>query len=214
MTEVETAIAEIQPELTVIERDPAIKVAGLFTLSDAKGPFDAYDVEIRVFYGYPLREPKVFERGGRIPKLIDRHVNKGDGSCCITVWEHWLAVYDDNSFAAFLACPMREYFLAQTLYKSPGEWTFGEREHFGKGLLEAYAEALSVVEDPAEIELYLQALTKERPKPNKLCPCGSGLLLKDCHYQKVVSLHRKISSCVSEANETSSGRTYTFLTNA
>lgn len=149
LDEVKAAVAFEQPKLEVAENGKNIVVSGTYLLLesgavvDPAGPIASFDVEITVPPDYPRSEPEVFEIGERIPRCADRHINPG-GSCCVTVWEHWLATAADTSFAGFLSAPLYEYFLSQYWFEQSGEWAFGERQHGAKGLQAAYADALAI----------------------------------------------------------------------
>jgi hypothetical protein len=140
---------------------------------------------------YPDVEPKVLEVGGRIPRLPDRHIDP-DGDCCVTVWEHWLACANDHSYAAFLNGPLNEFFLGPYSYETTGKWPFGERPHGIRGLEEAYAEALGVVNKKRDLIYHLRLLSLDWPKGHWLCPCGSGVRLRYCHRDDLMALHQKV----------------------
>lgn len=175
-----------------------IHVDGIYLLNDSdrgathEGPIAEYKIKLIVSSGYPRVEPKLFEVGGKIPKEPDRHVNPGDGSCCVTVWEHWLACHEDNSFSAFMDGPIHEYFLVQYLFDQTGEWRFGERAHFLEGMEEAYADALSGNVPIVDIRHCLSLLSQECLKGHWSCPCGSGRKLRDCHRKELLELKERI----------------------
>lgn len=195
--EVEAAIAFDQPGLRAAWEAPDIVVQGKFLLLDdgkafnPAGPISEFDVKIVVNHRYPDLEPKVFETGGRIPRCIDRHINS-DGDCCVTVWEEWLVRTDDTSFSAFLNGPVREFFLAQYWFERTGRWPFGERPHGEEGLLEAYADVLGIPNKKKDIIYYLKQLARPRPRGHWPCPCGSGELLRRCHWEKLIELHERV----------------------
>jgi hypothetical protein len=197
LEEVKSAIAFDQPKLKAEQRGSDIVIRGSYLLfedgviANPAGPISEFGVEIVAPSGFPYLEPKVFETGGRIPRSADRHVNH-DGDCCVTVWEHWLVCAPDRSFATFLNGPVREYFLAQYWYEKTGKWPFGERAHGHDGLQEAYAEALGTANKKEGLTYRLRLLSKEWPKGHWLCPCGSGKLLRHCHRDELMALHKRI----------------------
>ena len=186
-----------QPELYAVQEGREIVVRGKYQLHERVAtpgtapPICRYDVHIRLVTDFPKTEPRVFEVGGRIPREIDRHVS-WDGTCCLTVWEVWLATAPDVSFEAFLTGPAYEFFLSQFYYEINGEWPFGEWSHFQKGFEEACAEVLGLPDEENQLYAYLEVLSKQRPKGHWSCPCGSGKRLRDCHREGVMALHEKI----------------------
>ena len=197
LEEVKDAIAFDQPRLGVVQCDSDILVRGQYllfengTIANPAGPISEFDIEMVLSERFPSREPQVFEVGGRIPRVADRHVNE-DGDCCITVWENWLVCADDHSFAAFMAGPVNEFFLGQYWFEKTGKWPFGERAHGTKGLEEAYADALSIPNKKKDLIYHLRLLSKDWPKGHWLCPCGSGKLLRHCHRDEMMALHRRV----------------------
>lgn len=191
LTSVRAAIEELQPGLKIVQTEPQIVISGVYLLTGPEGPFDQFHARILVGYGYPNTEPALYETGGRIPVAIDRHVNT-DGTCCVTVWEEWLANADSTSFRSFLQGPIHEFFLSQWWFERTKKWRFGERAHGKEGLLAAYAEALSVGAQPKILFAYLRILLKAWPKGHYMCPCGSAAEIRDCHGEVLTELHRRI----------------------
>lgn len=197
LEEVKAAIAFDQPKLSAVRHGPNIVVRGNYLLfengaiANPAGPISEFDIEIVLSDGYPIREPKVFEVGGRIPRSSDHHVND-EGDCCVTVWENWLVCAKDHSFAAFMNGPLNEFFLGQYWFEQTGKWPFGERSHGQKGLEEAYADALGIPNKKKDLIYHLRLLSRDWPKGHWLCPCGSGKPLRHCHSDELMALHERV----------------------
>ncbi|MAC78367.1 MAG: hypothetical protein CML66_09910 [Rhodobacteraceae bacterium] len=191
-SEVRDAAAKHQPELTVSRTDSLIILEGLFVVSGPAGPFDSYQIMAGITRGFPGEEPVVFEEGGRIPRIADRHVFPDHGNCCLGVWEEWLLTARDHQFETFLTGPMHDYFVSQTYYEVHGEWPFGERSHGRRGVLEAYSDLLGITSDEKAIADYLWQLSRKTIKGHALCPCGSGRRLRNCHRDDLEHLRQKI----------------------
>ena len=73
-SDVQQAVDHHQPELTVSRTDSFIILKGLFAVSGPDGPFDSYQIQARITASFPMEEPEVFEMGGRITRIADRHV--------------------------------------------------------------------------------------------------------------------------------------------
>lgn len=189
-----------QPQLTAAYDGRKIVIRGIYLLfepdaiTNPAGPIAEYELKIILPSTYPQQEPKVFEVGGRIPWIRDRHVNS-DGDCCITVWENWLVCASDHSFSAFMNGPLAKYFFGQHHYEQIGTWPLGERPHGDRGYIEACADALglSIEKVDEQTILYcLKLLSQSWPKGHWKCPCGSGEILRRCHREDLWVLHEKI----------------------
>ena len=197
LCEVEDAINLNQPRLRVEKNVQSFLVRGTFLVFEAEavcnpaGPLTRFEIEIIIPDRFPHFEPRLFEIGGRIPRKLCRHIN-GSGSCCVAVWEHWLIEADDISIAGYLNGPVNEFFLGQYYYENKGEWPFGEHSHGREGLIEAYSGLLRVPPREQNIVNYLRTLAQEGPRGHRLCPCGSGEKLRDCHYKLMIKLHKSI----------------------
>ncbi len=204
-SEVQQAVAKHQPELSVARIDRFIVLEGPFLVYGKDGPsntlngvFDSYQIKAGIPAGFPEKEPVVFEEGGRIPRISDRHVFPKDGSCCLGVWEEWLLTAPDHRFASFLTGPMHDYFVSQTYYEAHGVWPFGERSHGKLGVLEAYGDLLGIALNETTIAEYLKLLSRQTIKGHTLCPCGSGLRLRKCHLEDLYQLRQKISPTIAK----------------
>lgn len=195
---VQQAVDHHQPELTVSRTDSFIILKGLFAVSGPDGPFDSYQIQARIAASFPVEEPEVFEMGGRIPRIADRHVFPDCGNCCLGVWEEWLLTASDHRFETFLTGPMHDYFVSQTYFEFNGVWPFGERSHGMLGVLESYADLLGVGPDAKIIADYLNLLSRREIKGHAFCPCGSGKRLRQCHSDDLRRLSRKIPSFMAK----------------
>lgn len=203
LEEVKAAIAFDQPKLRALAADQKIHIEGVYlvfekdVISAPDGPLAEFDIRMELPDLYPRREPKVFEVGGRIPREPERHINP-DGDCCVTVWENWLVTANDHSLGSFLRGPLNEYFLGQLWFEKTGRWPFGERAHGTPGLEEAYADALGIANKREDLLYYLRLLSQDWPKGHWWCPCKSGKLLRYCHHQRLLDIHRRIRPVMAQ----------------
>jgi len=196
-SEIQQAVDRHQPELAVSRTGSLFVLEGLFVVSGPDGPFDFYQVQVRTTAGFPEEEPTVFEEGGRIPRIADRHVSPEGGNCCLGVWEEWLLTTPDHRFEAFLNGLMHDYFVSQTYFDVNGDWPFGEKSHGIPGLLESYADILGIAPDAEIIAHYLRLLSRPQIKGHVTCPCGSGKRLRKCHGNDLRGLASKIPNGVA-----------------
>lgn len=204
-SEVQKAVAHHQPELSVSRTERLIVLEGQFLACGPDGPvdtpdgvFDSYKIQAGVTAGFPVEEPVVFEIGGRIPRIADRHVFPEDGNCCLGVWEEWILTAPNHRFETFLTGPMHDYFVSQTHFEVNGSWPYGERSHGVLGVLESYADLLGVSPDAKVIADYLHLLSRQKIKGHALCPCGSGKRLRDCHSDDLRRLSQRIPSFMAK----------------
>ncbi|MER8954544.1 hypothetical protein NKH98_17750 [Mesorhizobium sp. M0833] len=197
MEEVKAAIAFDQPKLRASVDGQTILVEGAYlvfeqdVIAAPDGAIAEFQIRMELRVVYPRHEPKVFEVGGRIPRIPDRHINP-DGDCCITVWENWLVTANDHSFRSFLGGPINEYFLGQFWFERTGKWPFGEREHGTPGLEEAYSDALGIANRRKSLLYHVRLLTQHWPKGHWPCPCGGGLRLRHCHRHDLMTMHQRV----------------------
>ena len=191
-SEIEGYLAETQPGMRVqVDETGLLFVVGSYGIPGVDPAHARYAIQILIPQDYPDDVPKVCEVGGRIPRSPERHVND-DGTACLMVPEEWLALSEDTSFSAFMAGPVRNFFIGQSLVELGQPWPHGERSHGKAGVLEAFSELFGVNEESA-MHCYLTYLQKPTIKGHWPCPCGSGEPLRRCHLEQIRGLQIKIS---------------------
>ena len=193
MSEIQAFVETHQSELVVSTLNGFVVLDGKLTITGPKGPFDVYQIYMGVPANFPLSEPVVFETGGRVPRIADRHVFVDGKNCCLGVWEEWLLTPGDHSFSGFMRGPLNDYFMSQSWYEVHTEWPFGQRSHGKLGILEAYCSLLEIDLHLQSALSYLNLLARKQIKGHQLCPCGSGQRLRSCHSEKVHGLQNRIS---------------------
>jgi len=122
LSEVQEYLSAQQPELVAKQLEDFVEVTGKLLVVDEQGALDSFSICMEVPNDYPESNPLVWESGGRIPRVADRHIFWSYGNCCLGVWEAWLAKKPDPSFAAFMDGPMADYFLGQSLVDLGYDW--------------------------------------------------------------------------------------------
>lgn len=181
------------PTLHLFLSGPSAEIRGTYPLRDeAGGVLDEYTVSIELRAGYPKTLPVVRETAGRIPHTLHRHVVRPEGTCCVVLpdarWEEWPV---GAPFSAYLAGPLRNYFLGQSIVEQGGEWPFGEWAHGNQARLDYY-KALFETESDAGVRRYLEVIGWPHAKGRVGCPCGSGRRLRKCCHSKVHDLRSKL----------------------
>jgi hypothetical protein len=198
LDEVRDAIAADQPDLRLLVENGRVALRGTFVLHDTEGVLDRYQIEIRFPDQYPDDLPAVEEIGGRIPRVLDRHLVGADGKACLLVPEEWFVLSENRSFIAFLNGPIKNFFLGQFLVEGGKPWPFGERSHGLQGLLESYGELIGI-DDPTKVGPYLDCLRRGRIKGHWDCPCGSKRRIRDCHQEQLQLLSQRIPPKVAHS---------------
>lgn len=124
------------------------------------------------------------------PKLpagnLARHI-MSDGTACLGVGaeikRRWRP---ENGLVGFFHDFVSPFLAWQVYYEANGHAPpTGQRAHFGKGILEFYAEDLGLP-DLSGVSDFMKLLAKQdRPKGHLTCPCGSGKKLRDCHGELI-----------------------------
>jgi hypothetical protein len=161
---------------------------------------DRYLIEIELPNDYPKGVPVVREKGGRIPRIIDRHIYENDGTCCLFVLdEQWKHYPEGATLVEFINGPVYQYFLSQSYFELTGKWLFGERGHGIVGILEYYSEELGT-NDPKFILGFLDYLSLKVVKGHWDCFCGSGKRLRHCLFSKLLEMRGKIPPLIAQSS--------------
>lgn len=173
------------------EKDPDVR--GTFEVKGEGGSvLDTFLVRIEIPQDYPRELPVVWEIGGRIPCLTDRHIESDGKACVLLPDDRWQTFPIGASFSAYLRGPLHSFFLSQIAFELTGEWPFGEWGHGGLGIVQFYQEALGT-QDLLTIALFLESLTKGAFEPFRPCPCGSNNRLGACCRKKWLFLRQKVA---------------------
>lgn len=154
---------------------------------------DDYELEIIVPDNFPYSLPKVVEKGGKIPKNVEFHINLDNTLCVASP----LRASIDLSTSPDLSAYAEKYlvpFLYAASYKLRfgGDFVFGELEHGETGIIKDYMDLLGVKE-PRKILPTLEMLSiKKRVANKKKCPCGCSRRLGACEFRiKINELRNK-----------------------
>jgi hypothetical protein len=187
------------PALIVQIENQVVYIRGTLPVLDLTTgeEIDRYLIEIEFPADYPKAIPIVTEKGGRIPKIIDRHIFPSDGTCCLFVRdEQWRYHPEGTTILEFINGPVYQYFLSQSYFELTGKWLFGERRHGILGILEYYSEELET-KDLKFILGFLDYLSKKVVKGHWDCFCGSGKRLRHCHISKLLEMRDRIPRLVA-----------------
>ncbi len=198
LKETKDVICFDQPDLVAAIVNSKIKINGVYHVMPREqnnrggGSLADYIIEIELDIRFPDYAPVVRELGGSIPKTGEYHINQ-DGSCCLEVWETWLAKSKDKSVQSFFERPLRNFFLSQLYKREKGTFPFGEHQHGSPGILNGYAEVLECEPDKNVVLYNLKMLLHQPPRGHWQCPCGSGQKIRDCCRDRLSELSDRIS---------------------
>jgi hypothetical protein len=153
-----------------------------------------YRVSILFPYRYPKHIPALFCNDPKLPiGNIDRHIMP-DGNTCLGVhadiMARWVKSSNIVSFLENFVAPFLVWQAYYDVHQCPPSW--GERAHFGQGIIEYYSELLNLEHPEIVIEFMKLLARKNRPKGHELCPCGSGNRLRNCHCQLLYKTREKL----------------------
>jgi hypothetical protein len=153
----------------------------------------AYSVSIELSPRYPRAVPIVRCDPREVELSRDRHVNERSGEACLCVRSelrlHWPA---GSTIAQFIQRLVMPFLDGQFYYDTHGHWpSERQRSHGIPGIMEAYRDFCARLgnNSPETIERLMRLLArKNHPKGHELCPCGSGIRLRNCHANAVREL--------------------------
>lgn len=183
--------------INVVGKD--IIVEGSFPVFVDGKILDRYLIRIVLTNGYSRFLPSVYETGGRIPKIRDRHFFPKTDEACVYLKDEWGWISSRYpTLIDFIKGPVNDFFIWQACYDYYGEDRLGGWEHGGKGRLEFYQQKLKTT-DVEMIKLCLLHLSKEKYKPNLGCFCGSGKKVYQCHKALIIALRSRIPPSVAKS---------------
>ncbi len=186
-------ITETYPDLRITRVGKIVEIIGSLPITEKAVAIDRFQIRIEVDPSYPNKMPRVFEVGGRIPKVASRHISPPTGEACVCLKDQWgwlIAKYP--KVLAFIEGPVNDFFLWQLCYDEFGEDRLGGWAHGSKGRLEFYKELLKT-DDLNIIKTCLLHLSEPKYKANWICYCGSGKKVCQCHKVVIINLRSKIS---------------------
>lgn len=196
-------VANLQGDLKATVDAGEVLLSGAFIASGGGNAIDAYWIEARFSDSFPSAEPKVFEVGGRVPRIADRHVYESSGRCCTCVWEEWILGEPPHTLESFMQGPVNDYFVSQLHFEQTGIWPYGERSHGSVGVFEACCDLLGITRDVFEHDIrtcinLLFYLAEPGLKGHRPCPCGSGDKFRSCHRTDLENLARRVTPSMAK----------------
>jgi len=166
-----------------------------------------HKIKIVLMDDYPKSIPQIWETGGKIPRIPDRHINPTDGSLCLGVSEDLYIKYKGNfNIKDFLEGPTYSFFVGNALIEKGESWPHGEWDHALSGILQYYLQFFETDSSWVVIQLLMQTM---RPLHNKnLCACNSGKTVGNCHGKVLRKLQRYVPKDLVQKNLTALIKNY------
>ncbi|WP_375562720.1 hypothetical protein ACE193_09360 [Bernardetia sp. OM2101] len=159
------------------------------------GNEDKYFIKIDIT-NFPTSFPRVWETNERIPRKVDRHINKDDTLCFTTqVYIEILLATQVKSLVDFAEIILIPYLQNNSYFEINKEYKFGEFSHnYISAIIDSLKEILNIERIDVITRLVFLASKNFKIRPNDKCFCGSNLKIKICkNHLKGFKDLRKIS---------------------
>lgn len=148
---------------------------------------DIFNVEINIPLNYPDKLPIAKEVKNQIPTFF--HKNKDNTLCLETPIELRILFNEQPSLLGFIDNCLIPYLAAVQYWERKGKMPFGERKHFGEGILQSYRKLFGV-KDELTIFILLGLLANGDLSIRQKCFCGSSKRFGGCHKKKLKKIRR------------------------
>lgn len=152
---------------------------------------DSYKIRIQIPKAFSSEVPAVREISGRIPKHF--HTNPDDTLCLALPIELHLKLKGDTSLTSFVENCVIPFLYAFSHKEKYGNLPFGEMAHGRPGKIQGYQRLLRADTEEACLKMLFLLGQKKRIANKRICPCGSGRRVGQCHHRELNSL-RKVRS--------------------
>lgn len=172
------------PKLLQVTLHDEIILRGLLSVIDREGKhWEDYEVEIHCTDNFPNSFPRLYEIGGKIPRIGDWHVYEDTGSCCVKILpEELLRCRNGITILEYIKEEVLPYLFNQTHRRVEGYYIAGEYMHGAWGLLQYYSNELKTGNDyKFTLELIKYIATHAKPIRTSMCFCGKKLKFRHCH---------------------------------
>ena len=190
--EIMDALETGHPGLRLVVTDGHRIIKGAFNVEHEGRFLAGFQVEILLDLKDVLGLPTVKEVAGRIPRVLERHVNVVDGSACLYLPEDLVVrCREPLDICSFLNGPVRTFFLGQAGFELGVPFPIGEWSHGADGMKEMLSNLLGF-EDIEVCIAFLEVLGRKVIKGHWPCPCRSRRVLRGCHQDLVQGLRHRL----------------------
>lgn len=174
------------PTLKIEKRSGILWLNGDFILLSPCGDhIDSFCISI-CFFNFPNQLPMVWENGGKIERIPDRHVYTNTNSLCLAVEPTALLICNRGINALhFIEKILKPHLAMQAYFNLKGVYPTGEYKHGFKGILEYLSELLGTDNTKIIASSINIAIENVRQKNHEPCYCGSRKKFKNCHLHPI-----------------------------
>lgn len=149
---------------------------------------DDFDIEIIIFKDFPNKIPKIKEKSGKIPANFE-HINS-DGTLCLAIdTEILIYLKKVSNLVEWFKKYVVDFFYTVMYFDRYDTFPYGERRHGLNGIIQFYQEYF-VEKNIFAIWSLLRAINEGKIKGHHLCPCGSKVNCRKCHFEKLIKICR------------------------
>lgn len=161
---------------------------------------DSFEIEI----DFKEVVPKVRELGNRTNGYCHKYKN---GDLCLETNFNQLMFLEEHDYFEWFNFFVINYFCSFCYYQKYKCYPYGEREH-RYGDLFGFVEYMRM--DPITAWDMLDYIVNKTYRGHHLCPCGSGIKIRNCHKDVVLKFKKegKIYVCLKELYEKTRGEIF------
>ncbi len=148
---------------------------------------ESFGIELNIPNEFPELLPQVKETDGRIDANYEHRFT--NGTLCLAVpIEQRRIFFEQPTLLGFVNRLVIPYLYGYCFWKKHGYHPFGESAHGFEGILRYYIDALGLRDDLAALAV-ISFLLEHGYRGHHGCPCGSGLIVSECHGPTLRVLH-------------------------
>jgi len=147
---------------------------------------DWFEIEIVIPEDYPTSLPAVTELQGKVRSDYE-HLYSDGTFCLAPPLAERQAFNEDPTLLGFFNHLVIPYLYSYCYWEKHGSYPFGDRPHGFHGLIEHYLEIFETQAKP-ELRDGLERIVKYGYRGHHPCPCGSGIIIRNCHKEVVRSI--------------------------
>ena len=189
-----TALRKVHEGLTeIVDRKHEVVLAGPLPFEacprDRISMHGSFDVELHIPDTYPRDLPRTIETSKEISSNYP-HVYK-DGFLCLETPAGELEQFQRRPvLLGYINLLVIPYLYSYCYWKKFGQYPFGERAHYGEGIVQYYTKKLQLkpLNQEAAVLAIVRYLYERDYNKNDPCPCGSGKAIRNCHKKKLQKL--------------------------
>ncbi len=180
------------PNLKIIKTDKKSYVVEGNVFINAKNSniqlADDFEIEITIPKDFPNKIPKIREKSGKIPTHFE-HINS-DGTLCLAIdTEMLIYMKEVPNLVGWFKRYVVDFFYTVMYFDKYDIYPYGERKHGLCGIVQFYQDYF-VEKNILIIGNLLRKVNEGKIKGHYLCPCGSKIKCRKCHFEKLIKLCR------------------------